>query len=371
MAWNKKNQKTVMFSGGGTGGSVTPLLAVADDLRRSRPDLKLVFVGTKRGPEKEMVAAFNRESESLEYIPLTSGKWRRYFSLYNFLDIFKVIIAWFVSLRVLISKRPSVIISAGAFVSVPLAWAAALWRIPVLIHQQDVRPGLANKLMAPGARVITVTFEKSLSDYGSRAVLIGNPIREAAINGSQSAPEEIRRRYLLNSDKPLVLVAGGGTGSTAINKLILKIIPSLSDFCEVLHLTGPGKLEEGIMNNADYQAREFVAPDELLNLIAASDLVVSRAGLATLTELSFLSKPAILIPIPDSHQEDNAAVFSAAQAAIVFEQRELTPDRLAAEIKRVLMDQVLRDKLSRNIAKVIRRGAAGKMAGLIEEILGK
>ena len=148
-----------MFSGGGTGGPVTPLLAVASELLRDDKNLNLIFVGTKTGPVEELIDKF--KDGKIKFITIPSGKLRRYFSLQNFLDLFKIISAFFKSLKVLRNERPDLVISAGGFVSVPLVWAAAAKNIPILIHQQDMRAGLANKLMAPFARVITVTFEKS------------------------------------------------------------------------------------------------------------------------------------------------------------------------------------------------------------------
>lgn len=372
---NKDNniRKTVLLTGGGTGGSVTPLLAVAEELWRTNQgsDLKLIFVGNHRGPEREMVATFNANIGEMKFIPLISGKWRRYFSLQNFFDVFKIIVAYFQSFVLLRRERPKIIISAGGFVSVPLVWAAARKKIPILIHQQDVRPGLANKLMAPFARVITVTFEKSLLDYGAKAVWIGNPIKLLSTTDQELRIKAVKNKYNLRESQPLVLVTGGGTGAVAINDLIFGAVPELIKFCQVLHLTGSGKLSPEINHSTYYQALEMVTHQDFLELMLVAEVVVSRCGLASLTELSALSKPAILIPLPESHQEDNAAVFDRAAAAVVLSQNELTPEILMAEIKRVLGDQSLKEKLKNNIAKVIKRGAVQNLTGIIGEILSK
>ena len=369
-----------MFSGGGTGGSVTPLLAVAEELLKETHesdggDLELLFVGTKTGLERGMVETF--AAAPLRYIPLSGGKWRRYFSVYNFWDIFKIGVAFFQSLILLTREKPTVIISAGSFISVPLVWAAALKKIPILIHQQDARPGLANKLMAPAARVITVTFENSLADYGVKAVWTGNPSGD--MERYKERIGETKIKYGLQSDRPLVLIAGGGTGSAAINKLVSQARPELIEFCQIIHLTGKGKLFEQRFGSAQasdnpemvgrYQTREFLNNEEFLALTAAADLVVSRCGLGTLTELSALGKPTILIPMPDSHQEDNAAIFRAAEAAVILEQKDLTPEKLTDEVKQILSNPVLRERLKKNIAKVIKRGAAKNLAGLIWEMI--
>lgn len=371
MREKKSANKIILLSGGGTGGSVTPLLAMAAELLKEdeQGKLSLLFVGTKSGPEQEMVAAFNREIGSLRFVALTSGKWRRYISFRNFLDVFKIITGFFQAFFLLTRQRPAVVISAGAFVSVPVVWAAALKKIPVLIHQQDVRPGLANKLMAPFARVITVTFEKSIDDYGARAIWVGNPIKELSTSDKENLIRETKNKYDLNERLPLVLITGGGTGAAAINDLVYKSIPELSAYCQVIHLTGRGKSAQPAIANANYHWREFVSPRESLGLTAAADLVISRCGMAALTEIALLNKATILIPMPDSHQVDNAAVFLRSQAAVVLNQGELTPEKLVAEVRRILADSALKEKLSSNTVKVMKRGAVETLAGIIWEMI--
>ncbi|MFA7087745.1 MAG: UDP-N-acetylglucosamine--N-acetylmuramyl-(pentapeptide) pyrophosphoryl-undecaprenol N-acetylglucosamine transferase [Patescibacteria group bacterium] len=363
--------KKIMFSGGGTGGSVVPLLAVAEKMAAERIDfeLKFVFVGAAGGIENDLVAEYNGKFGAMEFIPLSAGKLRRYFSWQNFWDMFKIVGAFFQSLRILSAEKPDIVISAGSFISVPLVWAAAWKKIPILIHQQDVRPGLANKLMAPFARVITVVFEKSLTDYGSRAVWTGNPFKSRAESYFHNG--DIRSKYGFDVFRPLVLVIGGSSGATAINKLFFEAGDRLVSFCQIIHITGKGKITPDRKELPGYKVFEFLDNEEFLKLMVAADLVVSRCGLAALTELSSLAKPAILIPMPDSHQEDNAKIFDKAAAASVLDQKELNPEKLTAEIKRVLDDSILRGKFSDNIAKVVKRGAAENLAMIIEEIIGK
>ncbi|HZJ40655.1 MAG TPA: glycosyltransferase, partial [Candidatus Saccharimonadales bacterium] len=230
--------------------------------------------------------------------------------------------------------------------------------------------GLANKLMAPSARLITVTFEKSLRDYGSRAVWIGNPT--GTLKNKEDAIKNIKEKYHLLDTKPLILVTGGATGAEAINNLIMAAKTEILDFAQIIHVTGKGKLPVGITESAtvsDYQVFELLSPDDIFQLMAAASLVVSRCGLATLTELCELSKPAILIPIPKSQQEDNALIFKRLHAAIVLQQAELNAVNLAAEIKKTLDDQELLNKLATNISKVMKRNAPETMVALIKEIL--
>ena len=367
METNKKFKK-IILTGGGTGGSVTPLLAVAEELLSGRSAFKwqLIFVGTHRGPEREMVAEFNQEIGSMPFFPLVGGKLRRYFSVHNFFDFFKILVSGFISWRLLSTEKPDIVVSAGSFVSVPLVWAAAWKRIPVLIHQQDVRPGLANRLMAPFARLVTVTFKKSVNDF-KNAAWIGNPVRDWMISNEELT--SVKEKFRVSGAHPLILVVGGGTGAAELNRLVYDAVPSLSGVCQIIHVVGKGKLPDKISNQADYQVHEFIANRHILALMQVSDLVVSRCGLAFLTELSFLSKAAILVPMPASHQEDNAAIFQEAGAAVVLREQKTSADELATEIRRLIGDQERRTEMSRKMGAVIERGAAVKMREAIEDII--
>lgn len=372
MLKNKANKK-IIFSGGGTGGSVTPLLAVASILREKDLSLDLIFVGTKSGPEKKIINGYIIEGKPFRFIAIPAGKFRRYFSLQNFLDIFKIIYAFFVSLVLLAKEKPDLILSAGGFVSVPLVFAGALYRIPVIIHQQDARAGLANLLMARSASVITTTFLKSLNDYGSKAHFIGNPFPKKP---SDAYLLEIKKKYGLRDDKPVLVISGGGTGSLAINELVYFSLPSLEANFQIIHISGKDKgaspeILADLKQYRDYKTFELLSSTEMFALINIADLVVSRCGLATLTELSSQGKASILIPMPNSHQEDNAAVFSEAKAAIVLEQEKLGNDEFVKVINETYKDKDLRKTLSENILQVIKPGAGEKMAEIALELIAK
>ncbi|MFA5753793.1 MAG: glycosyltransferase [Patescibacteria group bacterium] len=378
MAGNQRNEtggdgrpnKKIMFTGGGTGGSVTPLLAVSQELWKDKEDLELVFVGSQNGPEREMVANFSSTDKNLRFISLVAGKWRRYLSWQNFSDIFKVIAAFFKSLDLLRHEAPDLVVSAGSFISVPLVWAAAAKKIPVLIHQQDARPGLANRLMAPGARVITVNFEKSLLDYGPRAVCIGNPMIISDLEDPEKVKRRVQEEYRLDRHRPLILLVGGSLGAKSLNDLLWASRSALSDY-QIINLSGVGKnpVKTGETIPDYYRILESLPHKNTKELISAADLVISRAGLGILTELSLFNKPAIIIPIPRSHQEDNAAVFARAEAAVVLDQKKTTPDSLAQAIRKILDVPGEKEKLANRIGHVIKRGAAASLAGIIWEIL--
>jgi len=391
---NKNKVKRILLTGGGTGGAVSPLLAIARELKKSPNPLyqggySFLWIGTKKGPEKEMVApelsSEASELSSIRFKPIYSGKLRRYFSWRNFIDPFLILIGFFQSFFIILKWRPDIVISAGSFVSVPVVWAAWVLRAPVLIHQQDARPGLANKLMAPFAKVVTAAFEESLKHYGKKAVWTGNPVRRELADGGKKAPlikGLVLRSFSeggvggLSDNLPTVLIIGGGTGATAINKLVWDDLNNLTKFCQVIHITGKKKnIQNSIrqladqIQNSNYQSFKFLNADQVAEAYAAADTVVSRAGMGVLTELSYLGKPAILIPMPDSHQEDNAKIFKDKDAAIVLNQKELTPEALTENIKKLLDDEALRGKFSDNIKKVIKRGANKEIIKIIKSIL--
>jgi UDP-N-acetylglucosamine--N-acetylmuramyl-(pentapeptide) pyrophosphoryl-undecaprenol N-acetylglucosamine transferase len=307
------------------------------------------------------------KNKKIKYFAVASGKLRRYWSWQNFLDLFFIKIAFWQSLFLLVKERPNIIISAGSFVSVPLVWAGWCLRIPVLIHQQDVIPGLANKLMAPFAKKITVTFEKSLSDYGTKAIWLGNMIREELIN-EQVGKLEALSKLGLARDKSVVLIMGGGTGAMSINKLVEKSVNELSKHAQIVHITGQGKTIN-VKENRNYHSFEFLDTFGLIKVFAAADIVVSRCGMNVLTELSYLGKPAILIPIPDSHQEANAKVFADLEAAVVVSEKNLDANSFTKIILNLLANKNLQNNFRNNIGKVIKKNANAEIIKIIKELI--
>ncbi len=347
---NKKYK--ILLTGGGTGGSVTPLLAIYDELK-NESEFEFLWLGTKFGPGKVMV-----EKAGIKFKAISGGKLRRYFSFKNFLDIIKIKIGFFQALFIMIKSRPDLIMSAGSFISVPIAWAAWVLRVPVLIHQQDIVAGLANKLMAPFAKIITVTFESSLKDYGKKAIWIGNPIRrELKINSLKT-----------HNHLPVVLIIGGGTGAMAINELVKDSLSQLVKLCHVIHITGE---KRNISNTeiVNYKNYEFLDVEKMVEVLHAADLVITRAGLGFLSELSYLGKPSIIIPMPDSHQEVNAEFFKNRKAAIVINQKDLTAENFTHMIKDLLADEKILTNLSVNMAQAMKKGANQEMVKIIKSLL--
>lgn len=294
----------IMLSGGGTLGPVSPLLAIVEMYREYDPTTTFLWVGTKDGPEKKLI-----EEQKIPFIAIGAGKWRRYISLLNILDLFKLLVAFFQSLVILLKEKPDLLISAGGYVSVPLHLAAALLGIPAWVHQQDVRVGLANKLMFPFARKITVALDGGLEKLvGRNAEWIGNPSRDLQI----ADPSVARSKFNIPPGAPVVFVFGGGTGSNSINRLILEALPNLDSAVHVIHLVGRERNQELSAKAAEifpnYRAYDFFM-EEMGEAYAVADVVVARAGFSTLTELASLSKAAIILPMSGTHQEDNAGYF--------------------------------------------------------------
>ena len=246
---------------------------------------------------------------------------------------------------------------AGSFAGVPVAWASWLLRIPILIHQQDIVAGLANKLMANIAKKITVSFEVSLKDFfPSKTVLTGNPVREEIYSCDAEKSKEF---FKLKKDLPLLLILGGGTGAQFINELVEKSLAELLQFCQIIHLTGAGKSLEVEAEN--YHQFEFLT-NEMPEALCAADLVVSRAGISTLSELIILGKPVILIPIPQSHQEINAQYFQKNNAVLALRQENLNQAIFTDAIKELFFDKASMANLSRNILKMMDRRGAERVA---------
>jgi UDP-N-acetylglucosamine--N-acetylmuramyl-(pentapeptide) pyrophosphoryl-undecaprenol N-acetylglucosamine transferase len=365
------------LTGGGTAGSVSPLLAIADDLRAQsafakasssakasedktadKGGFEFLFIGTKNGIEKQMV-----KEARLPYRSIAAGKLRRYFSWRNIWDIGKIKLGFWQALFIVWKEKPDLIISAGSFVAVPVVWAGWVLRVPILIHQLDIRPGLANKLMAPFARVITVTFEKSLADYGAKAIWTGNPIRKIS-NIQYPISNKV---FNLRPDLPVVLVYGGGTGAEGINKLVEQSLENLVTFCQIIHSTGKGKMIA--KRHENYHPFEFLNAEMMSAAVGAADLIICRAGIGTLTEISAAGKPAIVIPMPDSHQEDNAALLMEKGAAAVLNQKLLNSDSLVAAIKFLLDNAAERQSLGEAIKKIMKADANEEFLKVLAGIL--
>jgi UDP-N-acetylglucosamine--N-acetylmuramyl-(pentapeptide) pyrophosphoryl-undecaprenol N-acetylglucosamine transferase len=350
----------LLFSGGGTMGSVSPLLAVAERMKKEFPDCQMLWIGTKNGPEKTVV-----EKSGITFRAITSGKLRRYFSFQNFIDPFKILFGFFQALFIVGKFRPDIVVTAGSFVAVPVVFAAKLHGKKIIAHQQDILIGLANKLMFPLVDRVTVSFEDLLKVCPlDKSIFTGNPVRSFLFSGDKNKAVV---EWKLKKDLPVLLVLGGGTGAEGVNKFFAGIATELVKICQVIHIFGSGKMLRVENTDSRYHAAEFLT-DTLVDAYAAADLVISRAGISTLTELAALGKPTIIIPMPDSHQENNAAYFARVNAALYWKQKELDAGAVLGELKRIFeSDELLR--MSNNIKSLAVADAADRFVGVIKDLL--
>ncbi len=345
-------------------GPVTPLLAVNQELESAsvRGGFKLVrlWVGTRRGPEKNVIAFYG-----IPYRAIASAKLRRAMDVRNLFMPFFLFLGFIQGLIIILRFRPTIFISAGGFVSVPLAWAAWLLAVPIIIHQEDRAAGLANLLMAPASRMVTTAFYETAQSFPHpKTRCVGNPvraeIREAAKIDAQSAKDF----FGFKMEKPVLLVLGGGTGAAALNDFVFAGKEELKKYFQVLHLTGIGKGEAEKAprtREEDYRAFEFLSGVNMGLAYRAADLVVSRAGMGVISELSELGLPAVLAPIPETHQEVNAKYLEEKKAVLVLKQAELGAKTIPL-LKNLFEDKKLMAELRENIKKIFPRDAAHRLA---------
>lgn len=339
----------IVLTGGGTLGSVSPLLAVVPELKARGHEL--YFIGTQSGPEETVV-----EKAGVEFFHITAPKLRRYFSLRHVLMPFEMIIGVLQSFLLLMQWQPKVIVSAGSFVSVPVVLAGSFMGIPCVIHQQDLQQGLAIRIMRKYARKITVVFEETTKYFPkSRVEWIGNPVRDLTPTTNTIA---------VDASVPTVMIFGGGTGAAAINDLVSD---RLCAFANVIHVTGVGKSVSAV-KHARYYAFEFLN-EEMKEALAKADVVVARAGLGTISELAVLGKPAIIIPMPKSHQELNADLLKRNSAAVVLAQKELTPESFAQSVEALIGDKQKQAALSKAISALVKPNAHQKFVEILESVV--
>lgn len=353
----------IFFSGGGTLGSVVPLLGLYEDLNSKYGNYEYCWIGTKHGPEKDVIIKYN----NIRYFGINSGKLRRYFDIRNFLDLFNVFIAFLQCIKIIKENRPKIILTAGGFVCVPLCLAAKFLKVPFFVHQQDYDVGLANKIMARFANIITVVLDKSLKDYSfvktNKVIKTGNLVKKSIFDFDE---KEARRFFNINSDKKVLLVTGGGTGAEFINNLILNNLEKILENYEIIHLVGKGK---GLDIKAKgeilgYHVYEFLTTEMKMALNIA-DVVISRAGFSILTEICALKKPLILIPLP-GHQDLNAKIFE--NRAFVNYQETLNNNKFLEDLEKLAKDDNLRKIMGDEVGTVIEVGNDIYMK-LVEEYL--
>lgn len=312
--------KTILLTGGGTAGHVTPNLALLPQLRAE--GYSIHYIGTVDGIERELL----KEEKGVSYHAISAGKLRRYFSLKNFVDPFRVVKGMFQARRIIRDVKPDVVFSKGGYVSVPVV-IAAHGKAPVITHESDYTPGLANRIAARFADTICVTFEDTLQYVGKKGVYTGTPVRPALFQGKAAKGLAFTG---FTGSRPILLAMGGSQGAQAINEVLRQALPGLTQTFDVIHLCGRGKLAPSIDNPA-YAQYEYIS-EELPDLLACADIILSRAGANAVYEFLALAKPALLIPLPFASSRGdqllNARYFARKGYAITMDQADLNPDSL-------------------------------------------
>jgi UDP-N-acetylglucosamine--N-acetylmuramyl-(pentapeptide) pyrophosphoryl-undecaprenol N-acetylglucosamine transferase len=329
----KVEKHKIIMTGGGSAGHVTPNLALIPKLKMLGYEIE--YIGTKEGIERKII-----EDENIKYYPISSGKLRRYFDMKNFSDPLKVIKGLFEAKKIIKMQKPDIVFSKGGFVSVPVVLAAYLNKVPVIAHECDITPGLANKLAAPYCTKVCVTFPEALNEIKKgKGVVTGNPIRRELFEGSKIKASEICG---FKNKKPILMIIGGSLGSKGINVAIRTKLEKLILDYNIIHICGNGNLDKTLENKNGYKQFEYVK-DELPHLLAGADIVVSRAGANAIFELLALRKPNLLIPLSaKSSRGDqilNARSFEKSGYSMVIQDEELTPESLEIKIKELYNDR--------------------------------
>ena len=358
---------SLVFTGGGTAGHVTPNLAIIPIVREKMKDFELDihYIGSENGIEKEMI----EKLPDITYHSVRTGKLRRYFSLKNFTDPFRVIGGYFDAKKIIKKIRPTVVFSKGGFVSVPVAAAAHSQKIPVIAHESDLTPGLANKLSSKYATKICTTFPDTLEylpkDIG---VCTGSPIRPELFDGNAL---RARERYGFDN-KPVILSMGGSLGSVNLNKALRENLPELVKSYNIIHLCGKGNLDEACNKYApSYIQFEFIS-DELPDALALADLIISRAGSNAIHEFLALHKPMLLIPLSTAASRGdqilNAESFEKRGFAIVLKEENITPTSFIHAVSYVEKDK---EKMTAAMINCESSNGVNIIADLIVETINK
>ena len=318
--------KKIVLTGGGSAGHVTPNIALLPSLRNA--GFEITYLGSYDGIEKKLIGDFD-----IPYIGISTGKFRRYLDVKNLTDPFRVIKGYSEARKFLKTYQPDVVFSKGGFVSVPVVRAAASLGIPCIIHESDMTPGLANKLCIPVADKVCCNFPETLKLLPkNKAVLTGSPIRAELSQGNRIAGLDFCG---FSANMPVVMVIGGSLGAANVNKIVREALPKLLKDYQVVHICGKEKVDNLLLNTQGYKQFEYVK-NELKDLFAMADVVISRAGANAICELLALKKPNILIPLPASSSRGdqllNAKSFESQGFSIVLNEDDLTEDLLVDKV---------------------------------------
>lgn len=365
----------VLFAGGGTAGHINPALSVADYMKEHEEDFEALFIGTERGLEKKLVPA---DGYRIKYIDIRG--FDRKHLLKNISVLYKLQKSESDCKKIIKEFKPDAVVCTGGYVSGPVAIAAHKMHVPAIIHEQNVYPGLTVKGAEKYVDYVAVSFEETIQHmkHADKCVVTGNPIRSEILH----ADRETARAELGLSDKPFVLVFGGSLGAAKINDTMIKVIKKLTADNQISLLFGTGDRNyavvteqlkiEGIELTDDIKVVPYI--NNMSTVMAAADVVVSRAGAITVSEIAALAKPSILIPSPNvvrNHQEQNAREFERCNAAEVITEDILTPDLLYDKIMETALNKQRLEDMSKNVKKLAKTDALEQIYDLVKKLVNK
>lgn len=349
--------KKIVLTGGGTAGHVTPNLALLPSLQERGYEIH--YIGSYNGIERKLI-----ENSGIPYDGISSGKLRRYFDLKNFSDPFRVVKGYAEARKLLKTYKPDVVFSKGGFVAVPVVLAAKHFKIPTIIHESDMTPGLANKICIPSAAKVCCNFPETLQYLPEgKAILTGSPIRRELLTGDRLTGLTYTG---LSATKPIILVIGGSLGAVTVNNAVRSLLPRLLEKYQIIHICGKGHLDEALIGRSGYVQYEYVdAP--LRHLFAAADLILSRAGANSICEILALRKPNVLIPLSVAASRGdqilNARSFEKQGFSAVLEEENLSDETLYDAIETTYEN---RQKFTQSMEKSTLSDAVAIIMELIE-----
>lgn len=344
--------KTIILTGGGTAGHVTPNIALIPELKKE--GYKIVYVGEKEGIERTLI-----EKKGIEYHFVSTGKLRRYLSKQNFTDIFKVMKGVFEAKKIIKDIKPDIVFSKGGFVAVPVVLGAKMNNIPVIAHESDMTPGLANKIAMPFAKKVCTTFPETVKYIGEKGVNTGTPIRKELFEGDKKKGLDICG---FDNSKPIIMTMGGSLGSKKINETLREILTDILKKYQLVHICGKGNIDKTLLNLKGYKEFEYVS-EQLPHIMAAADMIISRAGSNSISEFLSLRKPALLIPLSAKASRGdqilNAESFEKHGYSLVLKEEEMTGKTLLENIDRLynskqkLINEMEKSHLSNGVKNVM------------------
>ncbi len=350
--------KRIVLTGGGTAGHVTPNIALLPKLKELGYDIH--YIGSHDGIEKKLITDFE-----IPYYGVSTGKLRRYMALKNLSDPFRVMKGYGEAKKILKDLKPDVIFSKGGFVSVPVVRAAASLKIPCIIHESDMTPGLANKLCIPVASKVCCNFPETLANLPEeKAVLTGSPIRSELMRGDKVAALNLCK---FNANLPVIMVIGGSSGSVAINKAVRAALPKLLEDFQIVHICGNDRVDNLLLNQKGYAQFEYLK-GELKDVLSLADIVISRAGANAICELLALKKPNLLIPLPAASSRGdqilNAKSFESQGYSLVLNEDDLDESTLVEKVYELYCN---RKTYIETMSQSSQLNAVDKVISLIED----